>query len=499
MQIKYKMNVNLPPLAWRANCKDGIVEVLHGKYVDARDGFFVEGAWSGNFADGDFVNSEWVCGSGACFADDKITFSTATHIVGGLFHISIDNKFCISNSLYLLMAENGYQLDPQYMNYEKDFNTILFGVEDYKKDIHVLNEHNEKDVIQVSYFRNITIDSNGDIEIKIKPSVKAFSSFEDYYSRLKQSVATLIANGKDKDRAYQYGTVTTISRGYDAPCCAAVAKTAGCDNAVTFKPNGKYADDCGTEIAELLGYSTIIERDAADYLTRDNCVEAMYVATGELGADISLAAFDDDFSGNLVFTGERGDSVWDRNAKNRNNKFAFNAVFALLGCTERRLWLNYISVPMPLYGASAWESLYDIANSEEMKDWRTNNSYDRPIPRRIIESAGVPRNKFGIMKHGAGFIYRYDWMNRIKTRMAPSSWESFKSYVSKHKKLDLGKIISYFWTNKEMYLSRLGLKLKIKQPVEYSQIANPLAARYLIPWGGGIMLARYLNVLEPEK
>lgn len=33
-----------------------------------------------------------------------------------------------------------------------------------------------------------------------------------------------------------------------------------------------------------------------------------------------------------------------------------------------------------------------------------NNSYDRPIPRRIIESAGASRGDFGVIKRGAGFF-----------------------------------------------------------------------------------------------
>jgi hypothetical protein len=42
-----------------------------------------------------------------------------------------------------------------------------------------------------------------------------------------------------------------------------------------------------------------------------------------------------------------------------------------------------------------------------MIPWRLNNSYDRPIPRRIAEEAGVPRHLFGQKK---GFIANlYFW------------------------------------------------------------------------------------------
>ena len=37
-----------------------------------------------------------------------------------------------------------------------------------------------------------------------------------------------------------------------------------------------------------------------------------------------------------------------------------------------------------------------------MGDWRVGGDYDRPIPRRIVESAGVPRDYFGMRKMGGG-------------------------------------------------------------------------------------------------
>jgi hypothetical protein len=35
-----------------------------------------------------------------------------------------------------------------------------------------------------------------------------------------------------------------------------------------------------------------------------------------------------------------------------------------------------------------------------MEPWRVNKRYDRPISRRIVESAGVPREAFGTLKAG---------------------------------------------------------------------------------------------------
>jgi hypothetical protein len=242
------------------------------------------------------------------------------------------------------MALNDYQLDPQYLNYEVDFNTIVFGVHDYKKKVHLLDKLGQNVDVDIFYFRNIEINVQGEISVQVKP----FVDFNDYYSRLMSTMSSFAENAKDKSRIWQYEMVTTISKGYDAPCCAAVAKRLGCDTAVTFQAEGKYKDDCGTEIAKALGYKNVKEKDALSCLNREDCVEAFYIAPGKLGSEISFFSFDDECLGRIVFTGDRGDSVWGRNSKNRNDVFSFNDILSHLGCTERRLWLGYISVPMPL-------------------------------------------------------------------------------------------------------------------------------------------------------
>ncbi len=85
MKISYKLNADLPPLAWAANCKDGSVEVIHGNQVECCDSFFVDGAWNGEFIKGNFHSSDWFCGTGGRLFDDKIIFSTPSYINGGIY------------------------------------------------------------------------------------------------------------------------------------------------------------------------------------------------------------------------------------------------------------------------------------------------------------------------------------------------------------------------------------------------------------------------------
>lgn len=496
MVFRYKHIENLPPLAWHAKIKGGIVEVIHGSKVEVKENWFVEGAWSGEFGQGDFLEADWFCGTGARNCGDKIVFSTPTHVTYGLFFKNIGGEYRISNSLFFFMSKSDFNLDPQYLGYETDFNSITKGIERYNPHIHVIDRNGNDDNVDVYYFRHIAIDKNNRCEISKIKKVTPFADFENYYKRLIDDMRSLYSNAQDSNRKYCYGVVTMISKGYDAPCCAAVVKEIGGNTALTFSAIGKYAEDSGVDIAKKLGYQNIIEKDAVAYKNRADMPEIKYLCSGNLGDGISFSVFEEEYEGNLVFQGERGDSIYDRYSHHRNDEFHIINMQSGLSESEHRLWIGYIPVPMPLYGASAWPSLYDIANSDKMSEWQMNNNYDRPIPRRIVESAGVPREWFGIQKRGAGFSYHFDWMKRIVSRMSPKSGNDFSAYVRKHRKPYIIQKIRFFIKTYKVYLNRIGLKIKSDDIEQLSSTPNPMAARYLIPWAGEHILKQYKQILE---
>lgn len=497
MRLEYKKNDNIATLSWCAKVKKDCIEVIHGNNVEITSDWFVEGAWNGNYDDGEFCTSDWFCGTGARVYDDKIIFSTSTDMTSGLFIRRTEGEYCVSNSLYLLMAIYNLHLDIQYAYYEVDFFTNTYGINNYKKTLHVLDDNNDDANVEVCYFSQIKM-YNKQCEIIPKQDVDDFLDFSDYYSKLCSAMQNMYNNSKSISRKYRYGIVTTISSGYDAACCAAVAKTIGCDTAVTFSAKGKYKEDSGLEVAKYLGYKNIYECDADSYKHRSDYVEAEYICSGELGASISFSAFDEYYAGNMVLSGERGDSIWDKNCMLPNREFFFEDWYPLLGHAERHLWLGYIHVPMPFFHGTAWPSIKKISNSKEMEPFSLNNDYDRPIPRRICEEAGVPREMFGMKKNGAGFIYRFDWLNRIKGRMSETSATDFENYVKKHRRYRAGEIVSYFLKMKNIYLLRIGLKVTPPALGEQGRTANPLAVRYLLPWAAEIVLNRYCESLRGE-
>jgi len=65
---------------------------------------------------------------------------------------------------------------------------------------------------------------------------------------------------------------------------------------------------------------------------------------------------------------------------------------------EMRLRTNFVHLPPAYFGAGRADRLLAISKSEEMAPWTLWNEYDRPIARRMIEEAGVPRELFGQTK-----------------------------------------------------------------------------------------------------
>ena len=76
MQFQYTEVNDMPPLAWVANIKEENISVMHGCAVDCHDHYFVEGAWSGELKNADFLSADWFCGTGACIQERGIVFST---------------------------------------------------------------------------------------------------------------------------------------------------------------------------------------------------------------------------------------------------------------------------------------------------------------------------------------------------------------------------------------------------------------------------------------
>jgi len=131
-------------------------------------------------------------------------------------------------------------------------------------------------------------------------------------------------------------------------------------------------------------------------------------AWSEIGLHSMVKHIEKQCSAGVVFNGYQGDSVWDINIQekflNRNLMRSRNMGF----CGEMRLKSGCIMVPVPGLLSTQVQDIVKISRSPEMAGWRLNNNYDRPIPRRISETAGVKRHHFGMKKNYIA-IDKYMW------------------------------------------------------------------------------------------
>ena len=132
----------------------------------------------------------------------------------------------------------------------------------------------------------------------------------------------------------------------------------------------------------------------ADFRTMPGVDEAEFLSWPDKTSDIVLAPCEDQLVGKVLVTGRQGDAAF-RLASPRVLPPRAGGGSRLLEFRLRAGFLNF----NPLYaGAGHLSAMKGISASAEMKPWRLGGDYDRPIPRRILEEAGVPRGMFGVTK-----------------------------------------------------------------------------------------------------
>jgi hypothetical protein len=144
------------------------------------------------------------------------------------------------------------------------------------------------------------------------------------------------------------------------------------------------------------------------------------------------------------------------------------------GLSEIRLKTGFIQAAIPVIGSRNRTSILGITESPEMLPWRLNTGYDRPIPRRIAEEAGVPREMFGQIKlasivHLASpnvpvtpglrneffrHLFKHRLLGRMGVRLLPAvqrlnSWIYFNNpsrYFNNRRKHPLLWYVGYGWS-----------------------------------------------------
>jgi hypothetical protein len=176
--------------------------------------------------------------------------------------------------------------------------------------------------------------------------------------------------------------------------------------------------------------------DAIAYRVRNDLLRPNAATGGNGGDGLFMTAYEQRLGGKMLLTGHYGDGACER-ANGKGGVDMVDSAGADLIYFRTRVGLLHFRVPS--IGYSEFTSTQRIANSQEMRPWQLRrNHYDRPIPRRIVEEAGVPSELFGQRKKIAARVLRF--CNPAGVRepdlqkvMAPKSYRHFSQWTSQVK------------------------------------------------------------------
>ena len=397
--FRHTIDRHVPKMAWCARLRRGdpVVHVRHGSWVEQGVGFFFEGAWNGPFGAGAFTDATICLGSGARLTrDGSVEFAGASHPKERLHFLRDGDLLYVSNSLPFVLAEAGDELDWQYRFLQQDLISFCDGLESSVDGVPTALGN----TVKIVYCSNISVGPELQLRKELKPEPRRFSDYADYVAFLRTEVARLHANA---DRSGAADSVPPgrdhRPSGYDSPAAAILAREIGCTEAVTFvsgRENFGEDSDSGTEIGRLLGM-TVHEFHRTAYRSSPNVPEAEFLAVGTGGEDVPMSVFEERIEGTLFFTGFLGDRLWARLWPDPRGSERFEMGPDGASLSEFRLRVGFVHLPIPLLlSFTRHPDLHRIANSAEMRPWRSPNPlYDRPVPRRFIEENGVPRGMFG--------------------------------------------------------------------------------------------------------
>lgn len=423
-ELKHQNCPELPRLSWLAVIRHNVIEVYHGDGVECSERGIVEGVWDGTFGEWNFHESENFFGSGIRLVGDAVHLVPSSAMVDRILYCKRGSEILASNSLVVLLGASGASLNPEH-DYHHEFLSICRGLNGYNSKFVV--SHPEIESFEQVFYENVVIE-DGRIGRRIRSRRHEIQSYEQYHSLLKDILNRIRDNYEDRDRAAPLTPYASISSGYDSTAVSCLVRGLGVQDCFTARRSNswmpwsdKYSRDDGTNTATRLGYKVqyMYDKDIDEseiYFLSTNCGRNLGVSyeTRFIGLAQHIRKKSETA---VVFTGYHGDKVWDVDLTGR---FLVDDIVrgdsSGLNLAEIRLVSGFINVPVPFIMARSIRDLHRISTSEEMKPWRMFNDYDRPIPRRIIETAGIDRNSFASIKKAITISYRYPRNRALRKR-----------------------------------------------------------------------------------
>ena len=245
MTFRCLRNENLPALAWIATISaSGDCTIEHGRLVEARDDFLVEGIWNGRFEDGGFDACESFFGSGLLRrSSGEVVVVPSSTTVDYLYYRERPDQLICSNSLPFLLAATSDRMDEFNPAYGRVNDSILVGIKRYEQDLPTKNGG-----VRRLMYHNLVWKDGRAREVD-KPLPPAFETYEQYGEYFASTLGAMIRNARDPARETPLRIVSTQSTGYDSTAINAIAYKHGVDVAVS--------------VAEIKGWHGLLQQEPA--------------------------------------------------------------------------------------------------------------------------------------------------------------------------------------------------------------------------------------------
>lgn len=385
--------VDWPALAWAARIgRDGGVELFAGEAVERTEGGLLAAAWCGAYATTSPFDATTSIGTALRLLPDRIEASCGNAGPDVLFLHRGAEGVVLANGLPIALAAADDAPLPDHPFYNHDLMAYLITGAPAGTALPLRRG------TVTPFYRGIALSAPGwramPLPLRPMPRVAGFAA---YRAMLVAETAALFANAADPARRQRYTPIATMSSGYDSVAAAVIARDAGCAEALTWREAGMAAPgtlDSGEESAARLGLAVTMLPTHA-YRARTDLPETEFIAAGYGGPQVIMAGSEAHLAGRLIVTGFAGDALWDRDHAPRRGAAICGGFSAL----SFHLRLPALAVAVPMIGAADDPApLAALSRAVEMAPWTLGGDYDRPIPRRIAEEAGLPRGSFALRK-----------------------------------------------------------------------------------------------------
>ncbi|MGO4526451.1 hypothetical protein AB4097_16505 [Microvirga sp. 2MCAF35] len=442
-----KTSRDAPKQAWLSKLSGGTLELVSGTHVRCHADWFYEGGWAETDSPRSLKGDGIYLGSGGVWDGECLSLIAPSHTAEAVYVAITPDALFASNSLPFVLTGAGVT-EFEVGSVRGRLETLVQGLERYRRDLY------ETPRLRLYRYFNAIIqcrEGREPREIVQDADVSCITSFETYRNYL----LSIIRQAADTYRSD--GISVYLSTGYDSTACAALARQVDGDCIAIMIDNARSGQtDAGLEAARALGIRAEMlnrknrlrfseKRDVwREFVTGSDIdrLSDFYIGMGVL--DECLHAPEDLLAGRTVLTGFHGDKIWDPSLHPTTVLKRGDISGASIG--EFRLRVGFLHIPVPMLAFKAHPLLQAIGLSNEMRPWRSGRTlkiqsisinipvlgvkthpllqrfwdsrwlpkkarqwryrgtYDRPIPRRIAEEAGIPRQAFGQKKLAAATL-----------------------------------------------------------------------------------------------